>query len=132
MFVCDFFFFMVRRPPRSTRTDTLFPYTTLFRSLHYQKRLRKNLDPYLIAQVVEQLCPHYSSVRVKKKFLYALEHLGSSALRQNTSRKSSEEHTYDLQSLMRISYAVFCLNKHTQSQPPLKLAHKNEKPTKPQ
>src|SRR3546814_4856690 len=69
---------MIRRPPRSTRTDTLFPYTTLFRSPHHHRR-----DPR----------PH------------ALEHL------QHRASARSEEHTSELQSLMRISYAVFCLKK---------------------
>src|SRR3546814_6724423 len=78
-----FFFLMIRRPPRSTRTDTLFPYTTLFRS-HGDARppFRRGL------QVDERL-----------------EHLR----RRGVCR--SEEHTSELQSLMRISYAVFCLKK---------------------
>src|SRR3546814_2645996 len=76
-----FFFLMIRRPPRSTRTDTLFPYTTLFRS---QLRLRKT--KLLV------FCQHQKQQSVK-------------AVRR------SEEHTSELQSLMRISYAVFCLKK---------------------
>src|SRR3546814_19754542 len=76
----SFFFLMIRRPPRSTRTDTLFPYTTLFRS--QQHALVTNVDvPYRL------LC-----------------HLLIGSPR-------SEEHTSELQSLMRISYAVFCLKK---------------------
>src|SRR3546814_15605716 len=83
VFLIIFFFLMIRRPPRSTRTDTLFPYTTLFRSaacillhahaLSGSHRLPCRLD--------------YHSIR------------------------RSEEHTSELQSLMRISYAVFCLKK---------------------
>src|SRR3546814_1589432 len=70
---------MIRRPPRSTRTDTLFPYTTLFRS-------------YLPPSVL----PCWAG-------------RGSPAAAQESAR--SEEHTSELQSLMRISYAVFCLKK---------------------
>src|SRR3546814_5278578 len=73
---------MIRRPPRSTRTDTLFPYTTLFRSLHFDAIARHDINPAL--------------GRAKQE----LDH---------TDR--SEEHTSELQSLMRISYAVFCLKK---------------------
>src|SRR3546814_20385390 len=74
------FFLMIRRPPRSTRTDTLFPYTTLFRSLFYREI--------------------YSDVAFGRWH------------RQRHCRNSrSEEHTSELQSLMRISYAVFCLKK---------------------
>src|SRR3546814_2944974 len=71
---------MIRRPPRSTRTDTLFPYTTLFRS-----RLP---------------CPHEDR---RRPGLDGTAHAGTLA--------RSEEHTSELQSLMRISYAVFCLKK---------------------
>src|SRR3546814_6918224 len=85
---------MIRRPPRSTRTDTLFPYTTLFRSGPSCSRL-----PFLWPQG-----PASSAL--------ALASLASLPWRwrcRSTSR--SEEHTSELQSLMRISYAVFCLKK---------------------
>src|SRR3546814_19675291 len=72
-----FFFLMIRRPPRSTRTDTLFPYTTLFRSV----------SEYSVTRWAPM---------TRKVDLAA------------TARRS-EEHTSELQSLMRISYAVFCL-----------------------
>src|SRR3546814_9494719 len=78
---------MFRRPPRSTRTDTLFPYTTLFRSLRHSRRLRGRR----------------TSVR-PRRFPGVLPSAGAAGRR-------SEEHTSELQSLMRISYAVFCLNK---------------------
>src|SRR3546814_9028682 len=81
-FIC-FFFLMIRRPPRSTRTDTLFPYTTLFRSRWARGR---------------------SGSRRRRPLLRGS--LLSLWLR-------SEEHTSELQSLMRISYAVFCLKKKT-------------------
>src|SRR3546814_9333179 len=85
---------MIRRPPRSTRTDTLFPYTTLFRSLK--------------AAVVE------SQERLAKGLPSASP--GTKTILETIAEKSdfvprSEEHTSELQSLMRISYAVFCLKK---------------------
>src|SRR3546814_2420148 len=73
---------MIRRPPRSTRTDTLFPYTTLFRSARDQK--------FEIGERVRVYMRRDGAARVAKR---------------------SEEHTSELQSLMRISYAVFCLKK---------------------
>src|SRR3546814_2165510 len=82
-----FFFLMIRRPPRSTRTDTLFPYTTLFRS-----RCRHGA-PYLDRQ---RGGPGLAAGRA-----------GERPCRPGRS----EEHTSELQSLMRISYAVFCLKK---------------------
>src|SRR3546814_6551244 len=88
-----FFFLMIRRPPRSTRTDTLFPYTTLFRSFYIEKGL--GVKWYAV--------------------IFALVTIVSTALFLPGVR--SEEHTSELQSLMRISYAVFCLRKHN-LQPP--------------
>src|SRR3546814_8113897 len=81
---------MIRRPPRSTRTDTLFPYTTLFRSLYALIALRRD-------DVV--------ATEAAMKY-YVLGALASGR---------SEEHTSELQSLMRISYAVFCLKKKNPS-----------------
>src|SRR3546814_3974609 len=81
-FYVFFFFLMIRRPPRSTRTDTLFPYTTLFRSV---ARFRLGWA----SVVTTPSCSRRSSAAAKR----------------------SEEHTSELQSLMRISYAVFCLKK---------------------
>src|SRR3546814_4691323 len=87
---------MIRRPPRSTRTDTLFPYTTLFRSIQGQGTHDRLLagDIGCVDRVVH--------------FLDALGVVGGQA-REHQHR--SEEHTSELQSLMRISYAVFCLKK---------------------
>src|SRR3546814_5422336 len=107
---------MLRRPPRSTRTDTLFPYTTLFRSDRAKFLCFCNL-PY--APVVRRdvwFGEVDQDIRVDKN-----RH--PSLVNARTSR--SEEHTSELQSLMRISYAVFCLKKkiqHTTTHPP----HKHE------
>src|SRR3546814_2423035 len=88
---------MIRRPPRSTRTDTLFPYTTLFRSLFGDQ------------------CAHpVGRGRRQGLCVAALADLpaGRGGGRQCPARRErSEEHTSELQSLMRISYAVFCLKK---------------------
>src|SRR3546814_5217192 len=96
VFICSFFL-MIRRPPRSTRTDTLFPYTTLFRS----DRLCF-VDVRLVG--VRQLLERRPGA-VEQLFPAQL----SAPFRQPGAR--SEEHTSELQSLMRISYAVFCLKK---------------------
>src|SRR3546814_9900027 len=90
-----FFFLMIRRPPRSTRTDTLFPYTTLFRSVEIATGG---------AQAGEGV-GHQSIAFAAGLPVGGDEHVtGLQAHR-------SEEHTSELQSLMRISYAVFCLKK---------------------
>src|SRR3546814_18314976 len=83
-----FFFLMIRRPPRSTRTDTLFPYTTLFRSGCRSRR------------------PGGSPWEGSRGPVW-----WGSRGRERRARRRSEEHTSELQSLMRISYAVFCLKK---------------------
>src|SRR3546814_2077344 len=100
-----FFFLMVRRPPRSTRTDTLFPYTTLFRSDPGGVMLVKVMasDPQ---RRVARVRPSPVSRAIAAPWRYR-----DVALRDRTR---SEEHTSELQSLMRISYAVFCLKKKTQ------------------
>src|SRR3546814_8754961 len=106
---CYLFFLMIRRPPRSTRTDTLFPYTTLFRSGHGDG----------LKSFGSQLVVGFDHVG---HLLDASAATGGPELDQHDlaaqiprgdflPRKRSEEHTSELQSLMRISYAVFCLKK---------------------
>src|SRR3546814_10092635 len=91
------FFLMIRRPPRSTRTDTLFPYTTLFRSCSAACARR---SPWSLR--TPRCCTALSATTSS-----------------TASPRRSEEHTSELQSLMRISYAVFCLKKKN---------HQNERP----
>src|SRR3546814_6901532 len=97
---------MIRRPPRSTRTDTLCPYTTLFRS-----RIRQTRHPTARSQhpreYIQGLPP-----RSLEMFLECSERLFHPRSQNSSMRgERSEEHTSELQSLMRISYAVFCLKK---------------------
>src|SRR3546814_3178703 len=92
---------MIRLPPRSTRTDTLFPYTTLFRSRYHAAKSR------LLGHAARRLAASWNAGRARST-------MSSVAVRQ--TRKRSEEHTSELQSLMRISYAVFCLKKKTNTQ----------------
>src|SRR3546814_1016297 len=100
---------MIRRPPRSTRTDTLFPYTTLFRSWlhghHQGPPGSAKFGLYHGRNCAGRRPPPRRDQR---------DHGGSRGLGNAGAR--SEEHTSELQSLMRISYAVFCLKK--QNQPP--------------
>src|SRR3546814_10904588 len=92
---------MIRRPPRSTRTDTLFPYTTLFRSLP-RSVLQQGRDRSFViaAQRIQIVTPPLVHP-------YPLIPIGRPVI----DAARSEEHTSELQSLMRISYAVFCLKK---------------------
>src|SRR3546814_5583244 len=106
---------MIRRPPRSTRTDTLFPYTTLFRSLRGDPpvagaKFVAHPDGYrnaadLVAGL-QKVAPFEISVAA-----YPELHPDS-----ESEKARSEEHTSELQSLMRISYAVFCLKKKKKKQ----------------
>src|SRR3546814_1785888 len=107
---------MIRRPPRSTRTDTLFPYTKLFRyeAKEEHRAVEKLVLPDLFktdagtvvfagrAKVLKDLIEHHAEEEEKEMFPRAKKLL---------SKERSEEHTSELQSLMRISYAVFCLKK---------------------
>src|SRR3546814_2618645 len=101
---------MIRRPPRSTRTDTLFPYTTLFRSLaghspaHRPER-RGQAHRLQTGRASQDRPPAAENLPAAGK-----TYLGVAAVEP---ARRSEEHTSELQSLMRISYAVFCLKKKT-------------------
>src|SRR3546814_5106167 len=98
---------MIRRPPRSTRTDTLFPYTTLFRS---DVVLRGNqLDVVLLALVLQPHRVPHLGIGLRQQI--GSEHCGPWREGAILPAARSEEHTSELQSLMRISYAVFCLKK---------------------
>src|SRR3546814_5613389 len=105
---------MIRRPPRSTRTDTLFPYTTLFRS---NPDLPVILAGDFNASSAERrtyLTAHSAANWTTKRRLpidNALQHCLKSDAPCGSTLPRSEEHTSELQSLMRISYAVFCLKK---------------------
>src|SRR3546814_1666058 len=109
---------MIRRPPRSTRTDTLFPYTTLFRSVEGVVALVAE-DQVLAAQglgdvvgvAVDDVVARSAVEGVVADVLVVVQGDGGTVERQGIAR--SEEHTSELQSLMRISYAVFCLKKKT-------------------
>src|SRR3546814_14514080 len=90
---CIFFCLMILRPPRSTRTDTLFPYTTLFRS-----------------SICRTTGQGVRMALAQGFYEYQWEHNGQVISLANRS----EEHTSELQSLMRISYAVFCVKKKIQ------------------
>src|SRR3546814_1863910 len=102
---------MIRRPPRSTRTDTLFPYTTLFRSDWHEKlngTLRNIADDRLAiwTHIVRRPITDYPEGEFRSAFAADLDAKYRAKLAFGIR---SEEHTSELQSLMRISYAVFCL-----------------------
>src|SRR3546814_7525173 len=105
---------MIRRPPRSTRTDTLFPYTTLFRS-----RAHRRLTPHIytgceivaLLTAARRLPPAHTIRPATYETMLGLIAATGLRLSEATKLQRSEEHTSELQSLMRISYAVFCLKK---------------------
>src|SRR3546814_3348784 len=103
----SFFFLMIRRPPRSTRTDTLFPYTTLFRSL----RLLEGHDVGIEFRENPHDAQRVSPAVRADAFVDVVA-------RDPDRPWRSEEHTSELQSLMRISYAVFCLKKKKHTKQP--------------
>src|SRR3546814_6563638 len=112
-FVFFFFFLMIRRPPRSTRTDTLFPYTTLFRSASASS-MAQCLSPARCGgpvRVVRSALDHGERGCATWHTYANIEHANP-----RTYLGRSEEHTSELQSLMRISYAVFCLKKKKKRQ----------------
>src|SRR3546814_4565362 len=100
---------MIRRPPRSTRTDTRFPYTTLFRSplMTPFDDFRIGFERYAPRRANETSAPVTDVSALRRNIAF-------SAMERHR-RGRSEEHTSELQSLMRISYAVFCLKKKKQT-----------------
>src|SRR3546814_2311700 len=114
---------MIRRPPRSTRTDTLFPYTTLFRSCGESATgVGENLHHAYPAFPIcparphgdgegGRFCPGFDELH-RRRSQCAAQVPGT-----DPHRSRSEEHTSELQSLMRISYAVFCLKKKNTNKP---------------
>src|SRR3546814_3843317 len=106
---------MIRRTPRATRTDTLFPYTTLVRSVRYRPaacRSGRGGDP--VFPPPRALQGQGDQVRGRDYSPQGRqEEVGAAAMLTSTElhKRRSEEHTSELQSLMRISYAVFCLKK---------------------
>src|SRR3546814_2764378 len=116
---------MIRRPPRSTRTDTLFPYTTLFRSQPFSRLREKSLPPRRRGwrEATDEGAFRKAAPSPQPLSRFAGEGLKTRPKRTTCSRSKtstppsrSEEHTSELQSLMRISYAVFCLKKKTNNQ----------------
>src|SRR3546814_6756978 len=110
---------MIRRPPRSTRTDTLFPYTTLFRSPGSRSTADFTPNISLIHLLRWDIVFIASPCTTRVPTYCSCKSIGMScALMMQVSRgaRRSEEHTSELQSLMRISYAVFCLKKKKQTQ----------------
>src|SRR3546814_7045061 len=98
---------MLRRPPRATRTDTLFPYTTLFRSDRFDQHAARRFT-HVVRVRLERQAPDRNGLAAQ------IAEIRADALEQQMFLaivRRSEEHTSELQSLMRISYAVFCLKK---------------------
>src|SRR3546814_7631830 len=116
---------MLRRPPRSTRTDTLFPYPTLFRSAEIDvlvdrvsrregRPLLAGKDPRtVLTELAEKRNPIYALAPIHIQSMAAPHEATVDKIMKALER--SEEHTSELQSLMRISYAVFCLKKKQQN-----------------
>src|SRR3546814_6752498 len=109
---------MIRRPPRSTRTDTLFPYTTLFRSI--AQRIQHGdgggeREGQLLhggrAGLLQVIGADVGGIPLRHLAVGEGDHVGDQPQRGLRREDRSEEHTSELQSLMRISYAVFCLKK---------------------
>src|SRR3546814_8052797 len=95
---------MIRRPPRSTRTDTLFPYTTLFRS-------HEGVQVACLCRTTAKCRRHLRRLAAPEEIAYDEAAATGELCPPLRHVERSEEHTSELQSLMRISYAVFCLKK---------------------
>src|SRR3546814_2600284 len=129
MYSLLFFFLMIRRPPRSTRTDTLFPYTTLFRAARSRAAGAVDVSRFAVGKGAPAAgkarrggAHRHAGQRDRRRRRAALRRTHRRAHRAvgrgrggvkacARARRRSEEHTSELQSLMRISYAVFCLKK---------------------
>src|SRR3546814_1844923 len=122
---------MIRRPPRSTRTDTLFPYTTLFRSA--QNASRSGSSRKIAARASPRAITWYSapanSMRRGRDMKAGYVAQCGKTRPDPKAFKRSEEHTSELQSLMRISYAVFCLKKKNKLNKAYKKIQKERKET---
>src|SRR3546814_8793080 len=111
-----YFFLIIRRPPRSTRTDTLFPYTTLFRSIGLKENGRNKklvrIPPiaWAIRRTAGAQNAFIEAVKLRPVFR-RLQALLARRRRRHGLDPRSEEHTSELQSLMRTLYAAFCLKK---------------------
>src|SRR3546814_2860328 len=102
---------MIRRPPRYTRTDTLFPYTTLFRSYFADQRIEEGRLTRRGAAGDQDVEPPTHRLAQRCRDIAGVDERSHPVDRRLLSVTRSEEHTSELQSLMRISYAVFCLKK---------------------
>src|SRR3546814_2422393 len=114
------FFLMIRRPPRSTRTDTLFPYTTLFRSAwpSVMPGIRNMPLASTTSQPSRETCPDArDTARTRLPSISTSPSNGAAPDASQILAPRSEEHTSELPSLMRISYAVFCLKKKKNNTP---------------
>src|SRR3546814_2909594 len=107
---------MIRRPPRSTRTDTLFPYTTLFRSPGDMSEL--GIEEGESVDVISD-----------RGAIAGIAHADEALRPGSVSMSRSEEHTSELQSLMRISYAVFCLKKKNKKRKPTEVKQQTPRQT---
>src|SRR3546814_5860465 len=118
---------MIRRPPRCTRTDTLFPDATLFRSAGLPDHQREVVHQLAVGDLLGRLADRLRQLRVEhaERLVGARRRqlLDAERLHQGRRHLRSEEHTSELQSLMRISYAVFCLKNNNTSA--LLSAHSN-------
>src|SRR3546814_4558846 len=105
---------MVRRPPRSTRIDPLLPYTTLFRSsVIYLSRRHRSRPEGPVSTSLRRAANGRSQLPLRRPPRDAWKNFSAGQPRSRRRFQRSEEHTSELQSLMRISYAVFCLKKKT-------------------
>src|SRR3546814_6812906 len=109
-----FFFLMIRQPPRSTRTDTLFPYTTLFRAWSMRAWASAARSSGKRESTIALTRPSAKAGQTFSSSARAISPLKAMGRGRRVEPVRSEEHTSELQSLMRISYAVFCLKKKIQ------------------